>query len=120
MGKAYSTGIYVGEDLSECLAENILKSAILRVVVQGMQKEDQLKVSLNSHRLPMTDARIDGNAICFELTGRLPLLGHNLVSVMATKFASEKRPTVTRVELLTEYDITGVSTGVPDSTERRD
>ena len=119
-GKAYSTGIYVGEDLSVCRAENILKSAILRVVVQGLQKEDQLKVSLNSHRLPMTDARIDGNAIRFELTGPLPMLGHNLVSVMAAKFASEKRPTVTRIELLTEYDITGVSAGVPDSTERRD
>jgi len=79
-----------------------------------------LKVSLNSHRLPMTDARIDGNAIRFELTGPLPMLGHNLVSVMAAKFASEKRPTVTRIELLTEYDITGVSAGVPDSTERRD
>lgn len=119
-GKVYSTGIYVGEDLAECRAENILKSAVLRVVMQGMQKGDRLEVSLNNHPLSMADAKIDGNSIRFELTGRMPMLGHNQVSVMATKFASGKRPTVTRIELLTEYDITGVSTGVPDSTERRD
>ena len=67
----------------------------------------------------MADAKRDGMSIRFELSRRLPKLGNNQVSVTARKFASEMRPTVTLVELLTEFNIAGVSTTAANSKDRR-
>ena len=118
-GKAYKTDIYVGEDLAVCRDENILKSATLRVVMKGLQKGDAVEVALNGQPLAMADAKRDGMTIRFELSRRLPKLGNNQVSVTARKFASEMRPTVTLVELLTEFNIAGVSTTAANSKDRR-
>jgi hypothetical protein len=55
----------------------------------------------------------------FELSDQLPKLGNNQVSVIARKFASDMRPTMARVEVLTEFNITGVSTSAANSGDRR-
>ena len=118
-GKAYKTDIYVGEDLAVCRDENILKSATLRVVMKRLQKDDVLEVALNGQPLALADAKRDGMTIRFELSRRLPKLGNNQVSVTARKFASEMRPTVSLVELLTEFNIRGVSATPANSKDRR-
>jgi len=118
-GTAYKTDIHVGEDLAVCRDENILKSATLRVVMTGLQKGDVLEFALNDQPLAMADAKRDGMTFRFELSDQLPKLGNNQVSVIARKFASDMRPTMARVELLTDFNITGVSTSAANSGDRR-
>ena len=116
-GKKYDIGIYIGDDLALCRDENILKQAWLQIVINARQQGDELEITLNGQPLPMGEAKVDGNTIRFELKKQLPKVGHNTVSVTPKQFASDARPTVALVELLTGYDITGVFRLGQESTE---
>ena len=102
-GKKYNINLYVGEDVALAARENILKKARLQVLLAGGEKYE-LQVALNGKRLaPSTKA---GNSIAFDLKKQLPNKGSNTVTVVAKAF--KKAPVVRGVELITDYDISGV------------
>lgn len=107
-GKPYDVGIYMGEDLAACRDAGILKVARLRVHISGRQSGDPVKIALNGTPLQIEQAKDEGKVIEFELRDRLPKLGRNSVSVTIEKLNSGSQPTVTLVELLTDYDLSGI------------
>ncbi|MAV34235.1 MAG: hypothetical protein CMJ59_02145 [Planctomycetaceae bacterium] len=111
--RPYHVDLYVGDDLPLGRAENILKTAHLQMAVQGLPVEAALEVRLNGQLLPSDSAVRDGDQFRFELTRILPVRGPNRVSVMASRI--EAPPTVTRMELLVDYDLRGVATEPAES-----
>ena len=105
----YDINIYIGEDLATCRDENILKQALLQIEVSGRQPGDDLTFALNGQ--PLINEAVDpqGNVFRFDVRMTLPVVGPNHVSVQATKLATDSRPSVTRVELITDYDISGIA-----------
>ena len=111
-GKKSDIRMYVGDDLALCRSENILKSARLVVEVSGKQEANELEIALNGTTLPLSPAKVDGNVLTFELFEILPVVGWNTITLTVTEPKSPPsgaRPVVTRLELLTDYDISGVS-----------
>ena len=111
VGKRYDIRMYVGDDLALAKKENILKQAQLYLQVAGREAAE-LEIALNGQVLPLSAARTEGPAITFDLGEVFPKVGWNVVSVTAKKLAdadSDARPSVARLELMTDYDILGVS-----------
>jgi len=111
VGKEYDVRIYIGEDLAARREEMILSAARLVVRIDGRKNGDELDVALNGQPLPLAEAKIDGPQISLELTELLPVVGPNTISFTLTKLGepdSDERPTVTWVEVSTDYELTGV------------
>jgi len=109
-GKPVNLGIYIGEDLAACRAARILKCARLRVHISDRTLGDPVRVALNGTPLPIARAKDEGGVIGFDLADPLPKVGHNTVSVTAERLPSGTERGVTLVELLTDYDLTGIHT----------
>jgi len=72
----------------------------------------ELTIALNGQSLPLLEAELEGSLITFELSDPLPVAGWNVISVTVEKLvdpAADARPAMTRLELRTDYDISGVS-----------
>lgn len=111
-GKKYDIRMYVGDDLALCRKENILKSARLVVNISGKTAASELEIALNGTVLPLSDAKVEGTLMTFELGETLPAVGWNTVSLTVKKPSappSDTRLVVSRLELLSDYDISGVS-----------
>lgn len=108
-GKPYDITLYIGEDLATCRRENILKQALLQIEVKGRHVGDELTFALNGQSLLEQQSDSQPELVRFDLKKTPPVVGPNRISVTAERFATESRPSVARVELLTDYDITGVT-----------
>ena len=108
----YEIHLYVGDDLIRYQQDHTLKQAHLQIAFTQRHPDDEFEVSLNGQVLPHEQADFQENVYRFKLREILPKLGHNTISIRVMKLASQARPIVSRVELLTEYDIRGI---LPDS-----
>jgi hypothetical protein len=103
--------IFVGEDLAACREAMILRCALLRVTVKDSREGDVFRISLNGRPLPPDHARKEDGQIVFDLAeSSMPLLrsGRNQVTIRMTEYSGDSRPVLASVELLTDYDLTGV------------
>ena len=108
-GQPYHVALYVGDDLPLARRENILKTARLKMAVQGLSAEAVLEVRLNDQLLPPASVLRDGDQFQIPLVDILPVQGPNRVSVTASQLDAGAPVTVTRVEMLVDYDLLGVT-----------
>ncbi|MEE3368903.1 MAG: hypothetical protein VX346_06130 [Planctomycetota bacterium] len=108
-GQPYHVDLYVGDDLPLARRENILKTARLQLTVSQLPDEASLRVRLNDQLLPAASVVRDADQFQFPLLHMLPVQGPNRVSVTASQIDAAAPATVTRVELLVDYDLLGVA-----------
>jgi hypothetical protein len=136
-GDSFAVPIYVGDDVRQSAAENILKGVELTLRVEDLQPDDRLEVRINGHPVSLAEARIEATDFQkwrrgppfykweqqiakgpFVTVSNLLLTGEQLpeqgINTVTISLGASRNPDhanelrITAVDLWTRYDLGGV------------